>query len=106
MAFTKGIPITLDRTRMMRFTTNALCTMEALTGIKVMSMDMNRLGFTEIRALMFAGLYADDSSMTLEKAGDLLDEYGINKVSDTLTQALTNAMGDDSGNVQAPTASK
>ena len=107
MALTKGVPIILDKPRMMRFTTNALCTMEQLSGIKITQINLNAAGFIEIRALLFAALYADDSSMTLNKAGDLIDEYGLDAFVDKLGEALDLSLnGGKQGNGQAPTAAE
>lgn len=85
----------LDRPRKMRFGMNALITVEELTGKSLVNMDMNAIGFKDIRAIIYAGLLADDGTLTPERVGDLIDEYSdIQTVSAKLEEAFTAAFGE------------
>ncbi len=88
------VDITLDRPRRLRLDHNALVTVEELIGKPISRIVAGgELGFREIRALVFAGLRHDDRRLTLERVGELLDEYvaqghDLAHVLDLVTRAL------------------
>jgi len=70
--------VNLDKPRKLRYTTNALVMLEESLGKpigEIMNDFANGLyGFKDIRNLLWAGLLDEDSSLTPEDAGNLLDE--------------------------------
>ncbi len=85
----------LDRPRKLRFGMNSLIMIEELTGKSLVNMDMTAIGFKDIRAIIYAGLYADDKTLTPDQVGDLIDEYSdIQTVSAKLEEAFTASFGE------------
>ena len=70
--------VNLDKPRKLRYTTNALVMLEESLGKpigEIMNNFANGLyGFKDIRNLLWAGLLDEDSSLTPEDAGNLIDE--------------------------------
>ena len=70
--------VELDKPRKLRYTINALVTLEETLGkpiTEIMATFTSGLyGFKEIRALLWAGLLDDNPDLTPEEAGTLLDE--------------------------------
>ncbi len=89
-----GVTIELDRPRTLRYGINALAKVEDITGKSIMSLDLNNVGIKDLLAIIYAGLYHEDKTLTLEAVGDLIDEYSdINTVADKIGKALTLAFG-------------
>jgi hypothetical protein len=76
MALMESIPVILDRERHIRLTTRAMVRMEKLTGVKFIGMNLKSMGAIEVCALLYAGLLHEDPLFTLEKAEEMLDNYG------------------------------
>ena len=59
-----------------------------------MGLDLEHLGIKELLAIVHAGLYHEDKTLTVEQVGDLIDDYSdINEVAEKLGEALTEAFG-------------
>ena len=69
----KSVTIVLDKSRELRFGTNALITVEELLGISISKLDINTVGLKTLRILLYAGLKHEDESLTLEETGCLID---------------------------------
>ena len=70
------VGIRLDRTRILKFTFNALAEFEDLTGKSVNEIFANaekEMGFTMIRNLIWAGLIHEDPTLTPKMVGDLIE---------------------------------
>lgn len=89
-----GIIINLDKPRTLRYGMNALAKIEDLTGKSILSLDLNKLGIKDLLAIVYGGLYHEDKTLTIQKVGDLIDEYSnLNEVAEKLGEALTAAFG-------------
>jgi Zn-finger domain-containing protein len=94
----KGITIELDRPRTLRYGMNALAKIEDITKKSIISIDLNNIGIRDLLAIIYAGLYHDDKSLTVEKVGDLVDEYSdMNTVAEKVGEAFTLAFGKTEG---------
>jgi len=89
-----GITINLDKPRTLRYGMNALAKIEDLTGKSILSLDLNKLGIKDLLAIVYGGLYHEDKTLTIQKDGDLIDEYSnLTEVAEKLGEALTAAFG-------------
>ena len=94
----KGITIQLDRPRTLRFGLNALAKIEDITGKPILSLDLNNVGVKDLLAIVYGGLYHEDKTLTIEKVGDLNDEYSdLTEVAEKLGEALSEAFGKGDG---------
>jgi len=90
----RGVTIELDKPRTLRYGINALAKVEDITGKSIMSLDLNSVGIKDLLVIIFAGLYHEDKTLTVEAVGDLIDEYSdINTVADKVGKAFTLAFG-------------
>lgn len=90
----KGVTINLDKPRTLRYGINALVKVEDLTGKSIVSLNLDKVGIKDLLIIIYAGLCHEDSTLTVEKVGDLIDEYSsITEVSDKLGEAFTLAFG-------------
>lgn len=97
----QGITINLDKPRTLRFGINALAKIEDLTGTPLTKLDLNKVGIKDLLIIVYAGLYYEDKTLTIETVGDLIDEYSsIQEITEKLGEALTLAFGktDTKGN--------
>ena len=91
----KSVAIELDKARNLRYGINALCTIEDLTGKQITALDLNHLSMKDLRAILYAGLVHEDTSLTQESVGALIDDYSnINDISVKLGEAFTLAFGE------------
>lgn len=94
----KGITIELDKPRMLRYGMNALAKIEDITKKSIVSIDLNNIGIRDLLAIIYAGLYHEDKNLTVEKVGDLVDEYSdMNSVAEKVGEAFTLAFGKPGG---------
>ena len=94
----KGVTIILDRPRTLRYGLNALAKVEDITGKNIMGLDLNNVSIKDLLAIIYAGLYHEDKELTVEKVGDLIDEYSnITEVAEKLGEAFTEAFGKGKG---------
>lgn len=66
-----------DRPRFLRFDINAIADLEDMTGKSVAEALSNRqkIGFSMIRALLWAGLKHEEPMLTVEAAGELINLF-------------------------------
>ena len=94
----KGVTIILDRPRTLRYGLNALAKVEDIMGKNIMGLDLNNVSIKDLLAIIYAGLYHEDKELTVEKVGDLIDEYSnITEVAEKLGEAFTEAFGKGNG---------
>lgn len=98
-----SVLIKLDRPRQLRMDTNALVLVEDLLDRPVTKLDTN-MGFRELRVILWAGLRHEDKNLSLEDAGDLIDEGGFTYVSDKITEAMTLSFGNKNKEQEAVVA--
>lgn len=96
----RGITIQADRTRMLRFSINAMIEYKQVKGediMKAFGRMENELDFEFLRYMFYLGLKHEDRELTEEKVGDILDilleENGIEYVAELLSEAITKAFG-------------
>ena len=90
----KSVTIQLDKARTLRYGINALAKIEDIIGRPIMGLDLEKFGIKELLAIVYAGLYHEDKTLTVEKVGDLIDDYSnLNEIADKLGEALTQAFG-------------
>lgn len=83
------VAIQLDKARNLRFGTNAIVQAEELLGFRITEMQARTAGMTELRILLWAGLKHEQKDLTLDEAGDLLDEAeDFKELGDKLKEAL------------------
>ena len=91
----KGVTINLDKPRTLRFGINALAKIEDVTGKPLTKLDLNSIGIKDLLGIVYAGLYHEDKDLTVEKVGDLIDEYSdLTEVAQKISEALSLAFGD------------
>ena len=94
----KGITIQLDRPRTLRYGINALAKIEDITGKPILALDLNNVGIKDLLAIVYGGLYHEDKTLTIEKVGELIDEYSdLTEIAEKLGEALTEAFGKAKG---------
>jgi hypothetical protein len=84
---------TPDKIRRLRFGMNQLALLEDLIKRPVSQISAQNMGMKELRAAFFAGLSWDEPGLTLEQAGDLIDDLGLNIASVKVGEALELAFG-------------
>ncbi len=74
----------------LKFSTNALCVAEKVSGQKISALmdDLGEGSLNAVRALFTAAMAKHMPNMTVEQAGDLLDEATVPVVTAKLTEAL------------------
>ena len=86
------VVVNLDRPRKIKYTINALATLEDILERPVTELGSN-VGVRELRALLWAGLLHEDANLTLEQAGNLMDEIDITILTEKIGEALNAALG-------------
>ena len=87
----KSVPIKLDKQRSLRYSNNAIMLFEDTTGISLIGNSNNEPDFTfrQSLTLIWAGLYHEDKTLTVEDVADLIDDYSdIETVMTTAEKAL------------------
>ena len=100
----KGVTINLDRPRTLRYGMNALATIEDITGKSILTLDLNNVGVKDLLAIVYGGLYHEDKTLTIEKVGELIDDFSdLTEIAEKLGEALTEAFGKvQAGNPEVP----
>jgi len=78
----------------LRLGNNALCRFEAETGItaiKLAALGPDEMEQRFMRALLWAGLKKHHPDMTLDMAGDLIDDIGLDQTGEYIRDALSAA---------------
>lgn len=90
----QGITIILDKPRTLRYGINALAKIEDVTGKPLMQLDLASVGIKDLLGIVYAGLYHEDKTLSVEKVGDLIDEYSnLSAVAEKISEALSIAFG-------------
>lgn len=111
MGIRPSILVNIDRPRQLRFSTNGMIAAEELAGIDLLSIDTNakKVKISEMRAIIFAALWEDDETLTLNKAGELADNYegGLGALFGKAAEAISLAFdGGDEKNAKRLKAAK
>ena len=89
-----GITINLDKPRPLRYGINALAKIEDLTNKPLVKLDLKNVGIKDLLIITYAGLCHEDSNLTIEKVGDIIDEYSsLGEIAEKVGEALTLAFG-------------
>ena len=75
----------LDRSRTLVIDFNALCEAEGVLGHTIARQEV---GLSELRAIMWAGLRHEDSTLTVKQVGDFIGTYGMNVLSEKVGKCL------------------
>lgn len=75
----------------LKFSTNAICELEERLdkGLNTIVSNMERL--TTVRAMLWAGLQSKHDSITLQKAGEIIDQCGMPAATEAIGRALNAA---------------
>ncbi|MCX7903281.1 MAG: hypothetical protein N2486_02110 [Caloramator sp.] len=93
------VPVQLDKMRNLRYGMKALHTIEKKFKKKISEIDMSNMSIEEIATFIWAGLVHEDSSLTVEKVMDLIDEYSnLTTISQKMSEAFALAFGEEEGN--------
>jgi hypothetical protein len=103
------IQIDFDKKRNLRFDINAIADLEEVTGTSVQQlMDAKKIGFRIIRAMVWAGLKHEDSMLSLNDAGELVQKCiegggSMNVIMEKVTKSIiaSGLFGGTKGNPQA-----
>lgn len=92
----KIVTIEADKARNLKFTYNALITLQEDFGLEVDKIG-DGMTFKDIRSFYYCGLKHEDKELTEEKVGDLLDDmiekFGMEYVGTKLAEAVMKAFG-------------
>ncbi len=89
-----GVTINLDKPRTLRYGINALAKIEDLTNKPLVKLDLKNVGIKDLLIITYAGLCHEDSNLTIEKVGDIIDEYSsLGEIAEKVGEALTLAFG-------------
>lgn len=82
------------RTAVLRYDMNAICELEEAIGGPVTTLlsDAKRLGFREIRALVWAGMLHGEPTNTLAKVGAWIDAARFADIAKVAAEALSAAL--------------
>lgn len=89
-----GVTINLDKPRTLRYGINALAKIEDLTNKPLVKLDLKNVGIKDLLIITYAGLCHEDNNLTIEKVGDIIDEYSsLGEIAEKVGEALTLAFG-------------
>ena len=71
----------------LKFTINSIVLLEETLGRSVKKINVD-IGMKELRAMVWAGLQHNHNEITLERAGDIIEEIGNEYVFDRINEAL------------------
>lgn len=72
---TRGVEITLDKKRVLRYDINALCTLEERAGLSLSEVMLGNPGVSTLRLLVWAGLLHMTEDATPEEVGEWMQCY-------------------------------
>ena len=91
----KYISIQADKARNLRYNFNALIKLEE-AGIDITTLEQN-ISFKNINTLVWAGLIHEDKELTIEQAGDVIDEAmeheGLKGLMEKVGEAISLSFG-------------
>lgn len=92
----RAILFDADKARNLRYTTNALVELQEELGAAMFD-EFAPKGLKEIRTFIYYGLKHEDPSLTLDKVGDIMDDfidkYGMDELAAKFNEALELAQG-------------
>lgn len=80
------------------FSFNVMCLLEEQTGLKtgqLIQMMQQNMGLTDLRAFIWAGLQEKQPGTSIEQAGEIIGEVGIEPAMEALQQAVEAAFSSD-----------
>jgi hypothetical protein len=83
------VKVHLDKERVLKFTLNSLVYAED-QGVDLQSMNSKntKLKLKDLRTLLFAGLMHEDSELTAEDVGGMIDIQNLKPISEALNKAF------------------
>lgn len=88
------VPITLDKTRNLRYGIKALKIIEDTLDKPMAEMDLTKLKINDLTVFTYAGLVHEDKELTVEKVLDLIDEFStIEELATAIGKAVEVAFG-------------
>jgi len=98
-----NVSIKLDKVRHLRLDLNAMSAYEEATGKSMFKgIDLENMGATELRALLWACLIHEDEKLTLKQVGSFITTENMNEVSTNIAAAFSDAMPDSDGKQKDP----
>lgn len=93
-----------EKTYTMRFSANALCELEGVTGIGVNAVanqiaNPETLRLTMVRAVFWAGLRDHHPEITLHQAGEIITDISLTKAMELVSKSFELAFQDNSKSV-------
>lgn len=82
------VSVMLDKERTLRLTINSAADLEERLGFPVTKIDENTMGIKVIRAIVWASLLHENKKLTLEEAGDLIEQGDFNLISKKAMEAF------------------
>ena len=99
---TKTVLLDADKARNLKFSSNQIIELEDKLGRSMMEMDGN-MSFKDLRTMVYVGLKWEDSELTLEQTGEIMDavieKHGMEELSKKIGVAVKKAFG---GKAQPP----
>lgn len=89
----KAVTIELDRIRNLRLGINAICMIEDLTDKPIAKL-MDQASLREIRVILYCGLAHEDRELTLDRVGELMEDYDLNMIANKIKEAFELAFPD------------
>lgn len=78
-------------TYFIRFSINAHCEAEEMLGVPLTQLNENSMGMTALRTLLFVGLKYGGNIVTMEKAGEIMEEVITEKGMEYFTKQISEA---------------
>ena len=99
----KKTPLKTNRnTYFLRYSINAHCEAEEILGFPITQLDENNSGISTFRTLIFVGLKYGGSQVTMERAGEIMEEVindrGMNYLSEQVSQAINSSLNQEVNN--------
>lgn len=87
----RSVSITLDKPRQLRYDLNAMAEIEERLGVGLDKLDQIEMKAKTARLMLWAGLIHEDSSLTPEQVGAMVDMGSLNEVNVAIARALGEA---------------
>lgn len=82
------VEIQLDKKRRLRYTMNALAEIEDQLGVPLAELQNVKMTIKNIRVILWAGLIHEDSELTQEQVGEMVDLNNIEEVQQKIAEAF------------------
>ncbi|MBA4542887.1 hypothetical protein H1164_08230 [Thermoactinomyces daqus] len=86
------VSVNLDKPRKLKYTFNAFCELED-AGMDLMQLQDGKVKFKDIRLLLWAGLLHELPDLTVEEAGEMIDQGELKEISEAVAEAIQLALG-------------